>query len=456
MDRRSKCGIWLVVGTVWFFILAIALPHRLNLPPSSEADVLTSNVSASMPTHEPQAAQPKSDLLEAEVSDLGIFRGAVWHAGNPFAESAPDIARWAAVLDDATQDPQSRLRAALWISRMPSEEALSVLEQALPNLPVRVQAAIAEALGSNPAPKVRSLLSGLVDHPDETTARGAVRGLAATQDANAVALLAAVLRDGAKPESVRAEAASALGGVPLPEAYSILARAAFELGNDPLQEFILDGLGQRDFVETQAFFQAYVEDPATPAELRAAAFEALADSNGDPVPFLFEHINDPDPEIRAAVAWALSARDTPGGLGPELTRWLVTEPEAAVRRQIFLALENQSNPDLHPGCLAVLAERDPQVRLAGFNWLAGVIESCESAELRARYYGAAIPELRETALDAGMQADRMLASMALARLDTPAALDAIGEVLTQTRDDRVRQILLQRVQHWINSPTPNP
>ena len=75
---------------------------------------------------------------------------------------------------------------------------------------------------------------------------------------------------------------------------------------------ILSAIGQRPFAETRAFFRQVLDSPETEPEIRLAALESLSDLPADATQFLSKYMLDPDAEIRAEAAWALSTTEDRG------------------------------------------------------------------------------------------------------------------------------------------------
>jgi hypothetical protein len=218
----------------------------------------------------------------------------------------PETERLISVMSDKSLALQLRRQAARSLAGIGTDEAMAALKGALAgNNPPYLKAAIAEGLGESPNPAARDLLHELVYGKDEITARAAARGLALLGDANAVDTLGNVLFNGQTPESVREEAARALGDVDLASAQDLLTRAVAEIQDDDVRESVLDGLGRRPFSETEGFFRNYLNSPDVPPDSKVLAIEAITDADGDVGPFLSMYLNDPNPEVRAAARSAM-------------------------------------------------------------------------------------------------------------------------------------------------------
>jgi hypothetical protein len=131
-----------------------------------------------------------------------------------------------------------RRQAIRSLAKSGSDQALLVLKTAMQKGTPYLRASIGEGLGECTHPEARGLLAELANDAEETAARGAIRGMARRGDAEAIDLLARILFDPYKPESVRTEAALALGDIPQPAALSLLARAANESQDDTIRRRI--------------------------------------------------------------------------------------------------------------------------------------------------------------------------------------------------------------------------
>jgi len=216
---------------------------------------------------------------------------------------------------DASASIQARRDAARALGKISTEEARGLLN----SVPPFLKAAIAEGLGQNPSAEARDMLHDLVNGKDEAVARSAARGLGTRGDADAVDTLGKLLFNDQTPESVRTEAALALGDVNLPSALDQLTRAIAQIHDEDVIESVLDGLGRRPFSDTEQFFGNYLNSPDVPPESKVLAIEAVRDADGDVVPFLSKYLNDANPEVRAAAKEALDFLDPNTATGPTNT-----------------------------------------------------------------------------------------------------------------------------------------
>ncbi len=224
--------------------------------------------------------------------------------------SEPETERLTALLFNTGAPLQARRRSARSLANIGTEQAMAALKSGLTNnLPPYVKSAIAESLGQIFSPEATELLHELVKGKDETVARGAARGLAAHDDADAAKTLGAILFNDHTPLSVRTEAALALGDVDLPAAQDELTRAISQIHNEDILESALDGMARRRFSETQDFFRSYLNSPKVPTDAKIIAIEAVRDADGDVGSFLSNYVNDPNAEVRAAAKDAVQFLD---------------------------------------------------------------------------------------------------------------------------------------------------
>lgn len=342
------------------------------------------------------------------------------------------------ILRDPAQPLKARRDAGRVLAGSSSPEALAAVREALASGPPYLQAAIAEGLGQSAAPEAKERLRSLLRHPDEVVARGAIRGWANAGSVEGVQVMTDVLYGGDWPESVRGEAALGLGeATDRPEARVALTNAAWHLRDGDLAPLVLEGLGHHPIDTTSAFFREYLATPGLPSELRVAAVEAMGQASGEVTPLLLEYVQDPDPEVRAGAAWALSTAEESGMAGALLLEFLRNEPEGEVRQRLYQALGNQVDYDAGAVIPLLATETDREVRLAGLNLLAQACQTSPDPAMTDYFDRVAVPELRETALNGGTRQDSLASVMALERSGTPAARMALEDIARLSSDPRV-------------------
>jgi HEAT repeat protein len=346
---------------------------------------------------------------------------------------------------DPNQPLSERREKARALAKLGSEQAMAALRAALQDGPPYLKAAVGEGLGESPHPNATALMIEMIQGSDETAARGAVRGLALRGDAESTESLRKVLFDEHATESVRTEAALALGDVHNPAALAALTDAATQWQEGNLTDSILEGLGKRPFAETEDFFRSYLELPGISSESKVAAIEALANAPDDASSMLLKLAADSGPEVRAAAAWSLVGNESEKDISAPLLALLQQEQVPDVRTRLYQALANHEGWD--PSAVLGLAqnETDPEARLAALELLASASGSAtlpgsDAASLSAvvNYFnGTAVPELKNTALNSGSQQERLSSVSALALARTPDATAALTEISGASKDPRV-------------------
>lgn len=332
---------------------------------------------------------------------------------------------------------KTRRQAARALAKLGSDNSITALKTALRDGPPYLKAAIGEGLGESSHREARTLLIDLINGTDEIAARGAVRGFALRGDAEATDILANLLFNTQKPESVRTEAALALGEVQQPGALSALTRAVSEIQDPAIAEQVLEGLARRPFAETEQFFSDYLASPGLAAESKVAALEALGNSTGDVAALALKYAGDPDPEVRAAAAWALSATETRADIAPQLLELLKGESSPEVRAKLYEALGGQDNYDSAAVLAQVQKETDLPARQAGLGLLAELCRSAPTPELLAFFNQTAVPELQNRAVASPDLQERLASVMSLRRAGTAESLSALQNVVQQSNDRKI-------------------
>jgi len=345
----------------------------------------------------------------------------------------PDVDALIRTLKDGTESPEARINAARRLAGVGSNEALAALKEVLLTGPDELRAAIAEALGNCPHPECPFILLGLLADRSEAVVRAAVRGLARQDSIQALDALNRLLHDSTKALSVRCEAAAGLASMRQPAAMEALSRAAMLNNDEAILSQLLDGVADHPIGESRDFFQNYLRSPHVSTDLKVTALEALGQTPGEVGSFLADYLRNPDPELRAAAAWALSTADDPGSLASQLMPLLQSESDPEVRRRLYQALGNQENVDWQTILPALQRETDAIARLAGLELLAGLLRNDilqnRSSEQQLAYFDqTVVPELKTAALSGRSSEIRKQAIIALKRAGTPAALEAVQHV----------------------------
>jgi len=365
---------------------------------------------------------PKTD----QAAKLSIFK------------PEPATAKLIVELSDPAQSLKVHRQQARELARLGTEQTIGSLQSALHGgLSSYVKAAIGEGLGENSHPEAMPVLLEMIQDADETAARGAIRGLSLRGDAESAQVLDKVLFDEHAAESVRTEAALALGDIRQAAALASLTRAATEWSDSSLTESVLEGLGKRPFSETEDFFRSYFESSALTTEGKVIAVEALANSFGEAGPLLLNLARDSDPDVRAAAAWSLISSGEESNLSAPLISLLQQEPVPSVRSRLYEALANQDGWDVSVVLGLAKNETDPQARMKALGALATTFRSSPSTESLAYFNDTAVPELKQTALTDTSPQDRVSSVMVLAQGRTPESTAALAEISNQAHDAKV-------------------
>jgi HEAT repeat protein len=324
------------------------------------------------------------------------------------------------------------------LAKLGSEEAMDALKQVLAAGESYLKAAIAEGMGLSAHPDAQKLLVELANGRDEITARAAVRGLALRGDSQAVDTLTKLLFDPAKPESIRTEAALALGEIHHPGGLEALKRASNELNDEIVVESVLDGLARRPFSETEAFFTGLLESADQSGADKAMILDALGKTPGEVAPLLLKYAADPNPEVRAAAVGALNAAQTDAAIGPPLADLLAKESAAEVRKLLYQVLSGREDYDVEAVLRLAERELDPAAQIAALGWVAAAAHDGRG-DARVFFDTTAVPILRNVALTAASAERRLAAVLALRRAETEPTAAALREIAGRSPDPRVVQ-----------------
>jgi HEAT repeat protein len=318
--------------------------------------------------------------------------GAVAWAGAAAQTPVEDLIR---ALKNNSLQMSERKAAIQALAKLGTTEATAALKAALTGGSEELRVAIAEGLGECTSPECTVVLLGLLKDSSDAIVLAAIKGLAQLGTPEAVTALTRLLNDPLRSGDLRSEAATGLGNVTGPEAMQALAQAAMTLGDEDLVPQVLNAIGGREFSETRSFFQQYIGS-AVSTDLRVAAIESLWQAKGDPNAFLAGYLSDSDAELRASAAWAMSAIDTAGNVGPQLLAALQGEQDADVRRRLYQALGNQKSFDTSTALALVQRETDPTARVAGIELLAASLRNNPTPEVQRFFDHTTAPAPKTT------------------------------------------------------------
>lgn len=389
LSVKSATGLLatLCVAVVFALFLLFPSQYRVNAP--------------AIPVH---SVKPHRSLTDSDTANRSFATGAehtpatiVSRLVRRTAErdnGTGSVSRLAAILLDPSQPLKVRRQAAWSLGKIGSVEAVAVLRQALLTAPPQLKATIEEALGHSGHPQATILLASLLRDHDESVVRGAVRGLAAIADTEAVKFLSEIIGDRQRSQAVRIEAAFALGEVGTPEAYELLIKHGGRERDREIAEALLSGLGRQSFDRTERFFRAYLESARVDSEMRVLALESLGQTTGDATPFLATFLTSKDADVRAAAAWAVANLDEPGDVAQQLVAQLRIETQPEVRTRLYQALENQETIDPVSLLPLIVSDGDTTTRIAGMKLLAAQLDLGEGSPALARQFDdVVVPQL---------------------------------------------------------------
>jgi HEAT repeat protein len=344
---------------------------------------------------------------------------------NPDAQVLAGLVRQ---LNDASLPLSERQNAIYALLKNGSPEALAALKEAAGGSSPEIRGAIAGALRGCASPGCTAILVGLLHDSEESVAMAAVESLARQNSPEAATALGELLNDAQQSSTLRCEAALGLRGSEQFGVTAMLTQAAQQKDDDDVVEAALKALGDRDFTETQPFFQNYLKSSDVSSELRVDAVEAIGGASGDPTAFLASMLTDPDNAVRTAAAWALSATSATGSAGPQILSLLQSETDPDVRLRLYQALRNQDSFDVGSALSLVQNETDSSARIAGLDLLAKTLRDNPTPALQSFFDQTAIAELKDDGMNAEVYDDRQAAVLALTRAHTPAAMQALQEL----------------------------
>jgi HEAT repeat protein len=283
------------------------------------------------------------------------------------------------------------------------------------------------------------LLKEALGHEDQDVRRAAMRGLAATQSPEAIALLKEYLNDGMAIEE-STEAALALATMDSPDVTPLLERSLEESSEPVLREHIVDALVSRPAPEVAAFIDSFLVRTDVAVEEKQNLLRMAGLNNTKPSEFLAAYLQKPDESLRLGsyqgLALISESRQTQALL-PKLA--LETDPYN--RGLVYEALGNQL--DASPAALASLAdsEKDDYVQLRALkSWTESA--SRQNLPLAADPGSATrIAKLQEAALNHDDFAERRVALFALGfARNNPAAREAIERIAQDSGSEKIRAL----------------
>lgn len=433
LSVKSATGLLATLCVAVAFALFLLFPsqYRVNAP--------------AIPVH---SVKPHRSLTDSDTANRSFATGAEHTPATTVSRlirataerdnGTESVSSLAAILLDPSQPLKVRRQAAWSLGNIGSAEAVAVLRQALLTAPPQLKATIAEALGHSGHPQAKILLASLLRDYDESVVRGAVRGLAAMADTEAVKLLSEIIGDRQRSQAVRIEAALALGEVGTPEAYEPLIKHGGRGRDREIAEALLSGLGRQSFDRTERFFRAYLTSARVEPEMRMLALESLGQTTGNVAPFLTTFLTSEDADLRAAAAWAIANMDEPGDVSRQLIDQLRAETQPEVRTRIYQALENQETIDPVSLLPLIVSDGDTTARVVGMKLLAAQLAFGEGSPALAKQFDdVVVPQLATLSINGQDAQIRLDSVIALRQARTPQALRALDTIAVQSKETQI-------------------
>ncbi len=347
-----------------------------------------------------------------------------------------------AIVRDSNSPLRERRGAAWHLARSANRSELEELRKIFfePNTPSSVKTAIIEGIGYCQEPEKLDFILLVLQDEEDSVVRAAIRGLSAIGDERSIDILADIVNASAELDNVAAQAVSSLAQIDNSKAFDTLVgmynNPRFKDDNG-YKEQIISALGQRDISETIEFFRKIYQDENSDSSIKATVVEAVGESSGDTTTFLLEAMQNPDSQVRANAAWAFAEADDIGNISPQLKNMLQKEQDPYVRKNLYLALGNQSNCTADDIISIVAKEPDIEAKLAGYDLLAKNLENAKSSALGQFIDNIAVPELKYVALNSNHLNQKLNAIITLKRIDSEASKKALAETATTSTDYRV-------------------
>jgi HEAT repeat protein len=419
--------------------VALVLAARLN-----DADERAARPDVESPTS--MIGLPEGMLEEFEFSPFdgapaarlegaAVARAALDLLGRERALDPADLDEMLNLALDVEAPLDARIRAVRWLGRFGSAEAIDVLEHVIhADSPARLLAEAAEALGSSKHADSGRILETLLESENDAIVRGALRAVAARGDADAIAILEAMLRDLHQSDAVRAQAAASLGRLGTAQATASLRESFEQIGDPNLVPSILEALGEQPYPETEDFFRSLLADEEVDPEIKIAALDALSDAPPESSELLLEFASGAsEPELRIAAVESLALLDGSEDAVVPLLDVLDRETSPDVRAELYGALAFH-NHETHAGAAldtlipTILKEEAPHTKLQAYRLVGAMLNVRPDSRLSEPFDEFMVDWLSEQAEFATNRYTRSLAIDALNLAGTDQAKHALGRL----------------------------
>ena len=379
----------------------------------------------------PRSVTSEKNSVFSKGSDEGLREG---------AESVPPVSSVSALDANRLADPSLSIKARLRMARQIGENGDPVLwrEALAMVLPVNVREAILESIGSSGRPEASGFLRDYLGDAEQGMRRAAVRGLAATSQAEDAQFLGEWMSRPTLAIEESTEVALALGGSRAPNATAILMQAYPKADRSELVQCLILGLAQRPFNQTQGFFRQLLGDPATESERKKEALGALGQFDSVKEDFFLPYLQSADPDVRSGAYLGMGVLSE-GNPGPRLLVSLRTESDPQARLSLLESLGAQSSGDPWAMSRIAQAETEPLNRIMAAKAVARSLDGRPSGDAAVQEFGRLwAPELARLAIE-GSNTEGMQAVSALAiRKKSPEARNALARIAATAEDTKVK------------------
>lgn len=395
------------------------------------------------------AAESNSPVLPAEpnkeqIKKMVMSKLAAAIAGNSTgAKGRRDRTKLFALLHDKAGPLKKRCNAAYILAREANDATFYHFQDIFydAQTPSELKTAILTGIGySNSSAKIELINDGLKDS-DEDVVCGAIRGLQGFSDDYAVQTLSDFVYSDNASETVKKEAISSLGGIQNPASVKVLTDSYYaflEAGNNNFSTDIITAAGQKDFSQTQAFFTDVLKNSENNTSSRLAVAEAFENSDGQASSVLLSLLHDKNSEVRAAAAWSLATATETGDISAELLAAVKQETDSETKKRLYQSLGSQENVNTAEIIPSITSETNLSTRLAGYNLVAVKLYK-KDQQTQDWFVTQALPELKDTALNAATRNARLNAVIAIKRAGLAQTKDVLYEIAKTSKDKSVVQ-----------------
>ena len=411
---------------------------QIDIPPQPVRNVNLEPAPVVEPNSPALPAEPNKEQIKKMV--MAKIAAAI-SGGSKGAKVRRDRTKLFAVLHDETSPLKKRCNAAFILAREANDttfyQFLDIFYDA--QTPSELKAAILAGIGysKNPA-KIELIKDGLKDSNEDIVC-GAIRGLQGFSEDYAVDMLSDFVNSKDTSERVKNEAISSLGGIQNPAATKVLTDAYYTfLGadNKKYSAEIIKAAGQKDFSQTQEFFTDVLKNSDTDASSRLAIAETLENSDGQASSILTSLLHDPDSKIRAAAAWSLATATETGDISAELLAVVKQETDSETKKRLYQALGNQENINAAEVIPSITAETDISTKIAGYDLVAIELYK-KDQQIQDWFVTQALPELKDTALNAATLNTRLSAVIAIKKAGLSQTEQVLSEIAETSKDEKV-------------------